>query len=495
MNVLQDRWIPVRTQENQHIRVTLPDFYAHAHEYKAIETENLFDEFSLARFLALFAHCAYEPKDESAIQQMAETGHFPMEPIHRYIDLCKSEGVTFELFDKKRPFLQAIPDDSLDTEKVLSPISKMDYIYAYGNTPIHRSPHFQEDYAFHVEDCPIKLLSQYVYSRHKAGGYETTPAGTPTFFLPNAENLFQTILFSMPPVNKDREGTKEFWRSPQAGPEEIVPRRIVPIPSLRYGMIFPCRRIVFLPPEEDGLVHRCYYQPGISAKTLADKQILWKDDFVAINCGEKEEKLFNLAYNSDNFTILNRFFSNQIQLPPCISRYAAYLKRKGIQHIPAIAYVTATNQADYLGIQKIALQLRPAIYQDENAFLFLQYIVSFVGDSFKMLNESMLTVLPYNWRIKSYLLQYREEMVGLFIKQADSFEEQSLSLDELMHRLPALYETIQKRSIETFDRAMRELNASLFNLQPIERERKKLRSKLESFRKKRLQKEGLETST
>ena len=115
MNVLQDRWIPVRTQENQHIRVTLPDFYAHAHEYKAIETENLFDEFSLARFLALFAHCAYEPKDESAIQQMAETGHFPMEPIHRYIDFCKSEGVTFELFDKKRPFLQAIPDDSLDT--------------------------------------------------------------------------------------------------------------------------------------------------------------------------------------------------------------------------------------------------------------------------------------------------------------------------------------------------------------------------------------------
>lgn len=112
-----------------------------------------------------------------------------------------------------------------------------------------------------------------------------------------------------------------------------------------------------------------------------------------------------------------------------------------------------------------------------------------------MLNESMLTVLPYNWRIKSYLLQYREEMVGLFIKQADSFEEQSLGLDELMHRLPALYETIQKRSIETFDRAMRELNASLFNLQPIERERKKLRSKLESFRKKRLQKEGLETST
>ena len=46
MNVLHDPWIPVRTQNNRHIRVTLPDFYAHAHEYQRLETENAFDEFS-----------------------------------------------------------------------------------------------------------------------------------------------------------------------------------------------------------------------------------------------------------------------------------------------------------------------------------------------------------------------------------------------------------------------------------------------------------------
>ena len=157
MNVLHDPWIPVRTQNNRHIRVTLPDFYAHAHEYQRLETENAFDEFSLARFLALFAHCAYEPKNDEAIEEIAEEGAFPMEPIYDYIALCKSEGVTFELFDEERPFLQAIPDEAFDTEKVLSPISKMDFICAYGNTPIHRSQKFQEDYAYRVEDCPIKL--------------------------------------------------------------------------------------------------------------------------------------------------------------------------------------------------------------------------------------------------------------------------------------------------------------------------------------------------
>lgn len=115
MNVLNGPWIPVRTQENQHIRVTLPDFYAHAHEYRSLETENAFDEFSLARFLALFAHCAYEPKNDDAIEELAEEGKFPLKPIYNYIALCKSEGVTFELFDKERPFLQAIPDDAFKT--------------------------------------------------------------------------------------------------------------------------------------------------------------------------------------------------------------------------------------------------------------------------------------------------------------------------------------------------------------------------------------------
>lgn len=107
MNVLNDPWIPVRTQENQHIRVTLPDFYAHAHEYRSLETENAFDEFSLARFLALFAHCAYEPKNDDAIEELAEEGKFPMKPIYDYIALCKSEGVTFELFDEAMPALSA----------------------------------------------------------------------------------------------------------------------------------------------------------------------------------------------------------------------------------------------------------------------------------------------------------------------------------------------------------------------------------------------------
>lgn len=476
MNVLHDPWIPVRTQDNRHIRVTLPDFYAHAHEYQRLETENAFDEFSLARFLALFAHCAYEPKNDEAIEEIAEDGAFPIEPIYDYIALCKSEGVTFELFDKERPFLQAIPDEAFDTEKVLSPISKMDFICAYGNTPIHRSQKFQEDYAYRVEDCPIKLLSQYVYSRHKAQGYEASPAGTPTFYLPNGENLFLTILFSIPLVDKDREGEVEFWRSLYP----VVPRRGISVPSLRYGTIFPCRRIVLRAPEEDGLVHTCYYQPGLHVNKKKEVY-LWKDDAIATIPDKAGIKPLNLQYSDDELEIFKRFLDDTPTFPTCVRRYAEYLKTNGgVLHTPFVAFVTAANQADYLGIRKFALLLRPAIFENDATFFLLRGFLDFArNDAYPLLRRTMVNGLSqqtdsYMPRVESYLVRYRQEVAAIFSQQADQLEAQPISLDEAKENLLDLYEVIQKLAFKTFDEAMPVLSASLLNLGSIEAERKQL---------------------
>lgn len=495
MNVLNDPWIPVRTQENQHIRVTLPDFYAHAHEYRSLETENAFDEFSLARFLALFAHCAYEPKNDDAIEELAEEGKFPMKPIYDYIALCKSEGVTFELFDKERPFLQAIPDDAFDTEKTLSPVSKMDYIYAYDNTPIHRSQKFEDEYSYRVEDCPIKLLSQYVYSRHKAQGYETSPAGTPTFYLPNGENLFLTILFSIPLVNKDREGEIEFWRSLYP----VVPRREVPVPSLRYGTIFPCRRIVLKAPEEDGLVHACYYQPGLHMAKAPKGTYPWDDDAVAITKDAKGAiKPLNLQYSDDDLEIFKRLLAGTPTFPACVRRYARYLRENGgILHTPFVAFVTATNQANYLGIRKLALLLRPAIFENDATFFLLRGFLDFArGDTYPLLRRTMVNGLSeqtdsYMPRVESYLVRYRQDVTDLFFQQADQLEAQPISLDEAKEKLLDLYEVIQKLAFKTFDEAMPALSASVLNLGSIEAERRRLFSLLAYAKATHIKKEKL----
>lgn len=505
MNVLTDPWIPVRTNENQHIRVTLPTFYEHAHEYRQLETENAFDEFSLARFLALFAHCAYEPEDEGTIKDMAEDGQFPMEPIYDYIALCKSEGVTFELFDKERPFLQAIPDKRLDTEAKKHPIAMMDFIYSNNDIPVHRCQKFEDEYAYRVEDCPIKLLSQYVYSRHKAAGkasrYDSSPAGTPTFFLPSAENLFLTILFAIPLVNGDRTGQKEFWRSSQTGDEKIDPAKLVPTPSLRYGMIFPCRRIVLSPPEADGLVHTCYYQPGLFAKVKDDNDaLLWLDDSVKTLQGKimtldgtvatykkemKKGKLldqqFFLQYDYTELDVVYNILAKNPLIPPCIDRYATYLKEQGEYYPPYVAFVTKNNQADYTAVRKFLLHLPPAIMEDSITHRFLQDFLFFSRNkAYSMLNTAMQEGIAAqnSYNLEGYLEQYRKQVMEMFDtlmhELMEEIETRSIPFDEIKARLPEHFKKISEIALATFDRAMPELSISVLNLYRIEKQRNRL---------------------
>lgn len=502
MNVLNDPWIPVRTQENQHIRVTLPDFYAHAHEYRSLETENAFDEFSLARFLALFAHCAYEPKSEGDLEDMAEDGHFPMKPIYDYIALCQSEGVTFELFDKERPFLQAVPDkdsskkkgkEPLDNEKRKHPIAMMDFVYANNKIPIHRYQKFEEEYAYRVEDCPIKLLSQYVYSRHKAAGlngrYDSSPAGTPTFFLPNTENLFLNILFAIPLVDKDRINEKEFWRRSQDSEEEIIKpsKELTATPSLRYGMIFPCRRIVLNPPEEDGLVHTCYYQPGLFARVRDKKtdEPLWLDNtsttYQEVKKNQKKTCQFYLHYDYTDLDAVYRILTKGPDVPKCIDFYTAYFRKKGEYAPPYVAFVTEDNQADYTAARKILLKLPPAVLNNSTAHRFLQDFLIFArGKAYSMLYTAMQEGIAAqnSYNLSGYLEEYREQIMKMFdtlmYELLEEIDRTSISFDEIRNRLPSLFEKISELALATFDRAMPELSMSVLNLYRIENQRNRL---------------------
>ena len=492
MNVLTTPWIPVWTQKNQHIRVTLPTFYEHAHEYRQLETENAFDEFSLARFLALFAHCAYEPESEGDIEDMAETGHFLMQPIHDYINLCKSEGVTFELFDKERPFLQAVPNEEYDTENKKRPIAMMDFLYANNDIPVHRYQEFEEKYFYRVEDCPIKLLSQYVFSRSKKAGKEgnycPSPAGTPTFFLPDAGNLFLNILFAVPLVVSSRIGAKEFWRSPQTGEEEIIPLKKVGTPSLRYGMIFPCRRIVLSPPESDGLVHTCYYQPGLFARVRSEKtdEPLWPDDTSATywkeeRKGVKQECQFFLQYDFTDLDAVYNILEKDPTIPACIDRYARYSEKHGNFFPPYVAFVTKNNQADYTAARKILLDIPPAIMANSITRCFLRDFLIFAkAKAYPMLKATIREGIAEqnSYHLEGCLEQYRRNVMELFDTLMhgllNEIEIETIAFGEIRKRLPAFFEKISEAALATFDQVMPELSMSVLNLYRIENQRNRL---------------------
>lgn len=457
MNVLNDPWIPVRRTDGKHLRVNLRQFYANAHEYDELEAGNAMEEYALARFLALFSHCVYQPSSEGDVFRLAGKGCFPMQPIHDYINLCKSEGVTFELFDKERPFLQARPDEMLDTERWKAPVAKMDFVQPSGNTPIHRSRGFEEAFSFSVEDCPIKLLAQYVFSRYKAGGYDAPPTGrvAPSFFLPAGRNLFETILFSMPLADGGEDAeSPEFWRW-----DEVIPKRKFPQVSLRQGMIFPSRRIVLSPLQKDGRVHTCFYRPGMTVEASAE----WTDDAAAY--AEDDGKAVRFPYEGDTASFHEALLRSPVRLPACLLRYHEYLRREGREDVPSHVFVVKPKQASiYSGARRGSMTIWPELSGQTESLLFLRHLLGYqrvcqgvlrgaVATMFSRQNESRSSKdYTYGNTVHAYLQPFRGYFQNYLTDTLRKLHREPVgSIRKAWERIPSCYADIEAQTRAAYE--------------------------------------------
>ena len=63
-------------------------------------------EYSVYRFLIVFLMDMLRPEDEEVLEELLDEGQFDWDTIQRYVRQCEQEGVSFDLFDSERPFLQ-----------------------------------------------------------------------------------------------------------------------------------------------------------------------------------------------------------------------------------------------------------------------------------------------------------------------------------------------------------------------------------------------------
>lgn len=449
MNILNDPWIPVRTTDGAHMRVSLRQFYMNAHEYDELEAGNAMEEYALSRFLALFSHCVYQPHSEEDVLRLAEKGQFPVGPFIEYTRKCIGEGVTFELFDKERPFLQARPDETLDTERWKAPAAKMDFVRPSGNAPIHRAFGFEEEFSFSPMDCPVKLLAQYVFSRYKAGGYDAPPTGrvAPSFFLPAGRNLFETILFSMPLAGEAEEDEAlEFWRE-----DEVIPKRKFPEVSLRQGMVFPSRRIVLSPPQTDGRVHTCFYRPGMTVEASAE----WTDDAAAYG---EDGKAVRFPYEGDMASFHEALLKNPVRLPACILRYHAYLrKEEGREDVPCHVFINKPKQASvYSGARRISMTIWPEFLHQEGSLLILRHLLGYQKVCQGVLKGTIATMFSrqnasrsskdyaYGHAVGAYLQPFKESfqnhLTDILVKLQQNPVE---TIREAWERIPSCYADVE----------------------------------------------------
>lgn len=271
-NVLDAPWIPVVCMDGSRELLGIRETLRRAPELKEISAVSPLEEFSVYRFLSVFLMDALRPGRNSDIKKLLKRGSFDMEQIEAYIALCEGEGVSFDLFDKNRPFLQAAYVKN--GEKNPESASRLDFAQPNGNNHVHFEHGSGADYCLSFAEALPKLIAANLFATNGGSGYQpsiSSSQGTnPYMVLINGKNLFQTLCFMLLPVSEH-----DYGDSPH-GTWMMIPepqQKEIPDLSFLRMMLYPVRSILLIPEEARNLIPEVHYCVGYKLPVKG----VWRD--------------------------------------------------------------------------------------------------------------------------------------------------------------------------------------------------------------------------
>jgi len=359
-DVRTEAWIPVRTVKGEEKMVGLLELFQEAHCFQDIDGDTPMETYSLYRFLATFLMTVFRPETWEDKNELLSAGCFDMEKIKAYIGRCENKGISFDIFDVKRPFMQAVPDESLDTEKKIKYVAVLDSTRASGHNAIHFDHNLENTVWLGPAEAFREMLTAQIFCTAMTGGYPSNVNGVPPlFFLPQGNNLFETLVLAMSEVDEDEKiAGLPLWESNF----EIVPQQEVTKTTQLYGMFFPSRRIRLI--EQDGLVQQVYYQPGLHFTGFA----AWNDPHVAYRPG-KDNTFFSIKPSTDkepwrNIKSISEYYDSG-SVPKVVDDFYKIRKECGFSSMPVQIFGVVTSNAAYLDTQGGLLRLDARILGDE----------------------------------------------------------------------------------------------------------------------------------
>ena len=353
-NVLDRGWIPVVCEDGTRKLLGIRQTLAQAHTLREISDPSPLDEYSLHRFLGLFLMDALRPEEEEDIEDLLQEGKFDMERIEAYIAQCQSEGVSFDLFDEERPFLQSEYDSSQDGKE--KPVSVLDCTMPSGNNHTHFTHMLPE--ALPAEQAAQKMLTSYWFCTAGAQGYPSGVYGAPPYFgVIHETTLFGTLMNLLIPTDSIGVSVDDppvLWRRTKPiGQKAEVGRT-----SWLRGMLFPTRRI-HLNPNENGDVSSVFLSQG---ENYVNKEA-WRDPYATYR--SNDSTVFPLRPHAD--TPIWRNVCDILDIPGDHASQALNLYRSlhGDQNIRMTLYGVETSQASYLSVQRHDLRLPLSLAEDD----------------------------------------------------------------------------------------------------------------------------------
>ena len=349
-DVLEEGWIPVETLDGKRELLGIRQVLKRAHTLRAIRDASPLIEYSLYRFMQVFLMDALRPEDSFKLEDMLETGRFDMEAIDAYIAACEAEGVSFDLFDEKRPFLQVPYEEKWDA-KTIKPIQTLDCTLPSGNNHVHFDHRGKNQFAMQPPEAARLTLETLLFcTAMGAKGYPSGVNASPPYYaVIDGRNLFETLCYTLIPINEIKIALDQppvLWRYQEA----IEPKKVVTSTSWLLGMLFPTRRIHLIPEDDGAKIQSVYLSQGMN---YINKDA-WTDPCVTyryLDSGrvplrpQREKAVWRNFY--DLIDVKN-------QHAPAVLRVYQEINMSRTIHMTL--YGVETNNANYLQVMRHTLQ-------------------------------------------------------------------------------------------------------------------------------------------
>ena len=415
-NVLDKGWIPVRTNQGAIKKFGIRQVLSCAHELQEISIASPMEEYSVYRFLGIFLMDALRPETESDIEELIWAGKFDMSIIENYISDCQTEGVSFDLFDPKRPFLQSPYDKSIDKEK--KPVGEIDFTFPHGNNHTHFDHRQPESLYLTPAKAARLLIAVQLFCTAGVQEYPSGVNGAPPYFgIVKGTNLFETLSYTLIPINSINlpfDNPPVIWRSY----EPIQPKNKIAKTSWLKGMLFPARRIKLIKEKNSERITCVYICQG---ENYENKKI-WHDPHVTYRT--TKEGLVPLRPHSNRPIWQN--LTNIIDIP---GNHASdilkqYISVSDSDTASIKLYGVETNQASYLSVCQYDFVFPVNLTCDQNNIDLLRESISISEKLAKSLTKILSDITSLPTAIVSISLQrYYKQCEDKFWKLCNSVLE------------------------------------------------------------------------
>ncbi len=225
LDVYRAPWIDVKFLDGHEERLSLRDCLEKATLIQSLEIKDArfeLDNVAPYTLLTLILGRIYKP-DSNDKQDMLSRGSFDLAKIDTYISSCEENGVSFDVFDESRPFLQ---DPVTRNGSKVESVGMLDPMMVSGNNAVfYGSSRFDGlgDWKT-AEDILCMTPSQFIASVTRnhmysnasgqagATGYATAQA--PLHCIIYGRNLFETLIISIPSITDKKLSGVPLWERP-----------------------------------------------------------------------------------------------------------------------------------------------------------------------------------------------------------------------------------------------------------------------------------------